>query len=80
MTMQECIIILEHATTLGERTRLLHRWTGSTLLCQLIEPVTFVCCAYSILCPLGPGALSGSKTLERITFLTQKEPVEFCTS
>ena len=29
---------------------------GSTLLCQFVEPVTFVCCAYSILCPLGLGA------------------------
>ena len=36
---------------------------GSTLLCQFIEPVTFVRCAYSILCPLGPGALSGNKKL-----------------
>ena len=48
---------------------------GSTLLCQFIEPVTFVRCAYSILCPFGPGALSGSKKLKRRTVLIQKEPV-----
>ena len=48
---------------------------GSTLLCQFIEPVTFVHCAYSILCPLGPGALSGSKKLKRITVLIPKEPL-----
>ena len=48
---------------------------GSTLLCKFIEPVTFARCAYSILCPLGPGALSGSKKLKRITVLIQKEPV-----
>ena len=52
---------------------------GSTLLWQFIEPVTFACCAYSILCPLGPGAgaLSGSKKLKCITVLIQKEPVSW---
>ena len=58
---------------LGERTRVLHG--GSTLLCQFIEPVMFARCVYSILCPLGPGALSGSKKLKHITVLIQKEPV-----
>ena len=33
--------------------------------------------SYSILCPLGPGALSGSKKLKRITVLIQKEPVSW---
>ena len=59
---------------------MLQRWAserkyykgGSTLLCQFIEPVT-----YSILCPLGPGALSGSKKLKRITVLIEKEPVSW---
>ena len=41
---------------------------GSTLLCQFIEPVTFVRCAYSILCPLGSGALSGGKKVMRISY------------
>ena len=30
---------------------------------------------YSILCPLGPGALNGSKKVMRITVLFEKEPV-----
>ena len=59
---------------------MLQRWTsereyyigGSTLLCQFIELVT-----YSILCPLGPGALSSSKKLKHITVLIQKEPVSW---
>ena len=46
-------------------------------MCQFIEPVMFVHCAYSILCPLGPGALSGSKELKRITVVIQKEPVSW---
>ena len=43
-------------------------------MCQFIETVTFVLVSYSILCPLGPGVLSGSKKLKRITVLIQKEP------
>ena len=50
---------------------------SSRLLCQFIELVTFVHCAYSIVCPLGQGALSGSKKLKRITVLIQKEPVSW---
>ena len=64
---------------------MLQRWASerqfyigsSTLLCQFIELVTFAHCAYSILCPLGPGALSGSKKLKHITVLIQKEPVSW---
>ena len=64
---------------------MLQRWASecefyigsSTLLCQFIEPVTYARCAYSILCPLGPGALSGSKKLKHITVLIQKEPVSW---
>ena len=64
---------------------MLQRWASecefyigsSTLLCQFIEPVTYARCAYSILCPLGPGALSGSKKLKRRTVLIQKEPVSW---
>ena len=38
----------------------------------------FVHCTYSILCPLGPGALSGSKKLKHITLvLILKEPVSW---
>ena len=37
----------------------------------------FARCAYSILCPLGPGVLSGSKKLKNITVLIQKKPVSW---
>ena len=64
---------------------MLERWAserefyigGSTLLCQFIEPVTFVHCTYSILCPLGPGAFSGNKKLKCRTVVIQKEPVSW---
>ena len=60
---------------LGERTRVLHR--RFDIIVQFIEPVPFVCYPHSILCPLGPGALSGSKKLKRVTVLIQKEPVSW---
>ena len=44
---------------------------------QFIKPVTFVCCAYSILCPLGPGALSGNKKLKHRTVVIQKDSVSW---
>ena len=61
---------------------MLQRWASkrefyigsSTLLCLFIEPVTF---AHSIFCPLGPGALSGSKKLKHITVLIQKKPISW---
>ena len=56
--MARIFYILENATALGERMRVVHRWF------DIIELVTFVRCTYSILCPLGPGALSGNKKLK----------------
>ena len=50
---------------------------SSTLLCQFIELITFARRVYSILYPLGPGALSGSKKLKRITDIIQKELVSW---
>ena len=50
---------------------------GSTLLCHFVEPATFVRCVYSILCPLGPGALSGNQKLKCRTVVIQKEPVSW---
>ena len=49
---------------------------GSTLLYVLTEPKGHLV-SYSILCPLGLGALSGSKKLKRITVLIQEEPVSW---
>ena len=74
--MRSYCSILENATVLGERTRVLHRRFYITgVLYVLTEPGHLV--SYSILCPLGPGALSGSKKLNRITVLIQKEPVSW---
>ena len=50
---------------------------SSTLLCQFIESVTFLRCAYSTLCPLGPGVLIGNKKLKRRTVVIQKEPASW---
>ena len=62
---------------LGERTRVLHRQFYITgVLYILTEPEGHLV-SYSILCPLGPGALSGSKKLKHITVLIQKEPVSW---
>ena len=60
---------------LGEQTRVLHRRFYITdVLYVLTEPEGHLV-SYSILCPLGPGVLSGSKKLKHITVLIQKELV-----
>ena len=57
--------------------RVLHRQFYITgVLYVLTEPGGHLV-LYSIVCPLEPGALSGSKNLKRVTVLIQKEPVSW---
>ena len=68
---------LENVTVLGEQTRVLHRRFYITgVLCVLTEPEGHLV-SYSILCPLWPGALSGSKKLKRRTVVIHKELVSW---
>ena len=58
------------------RVRVLHRQFYMTgVLYVLTEAGRLV--SYSILCPLGPGVLSCSKKLKRITVVIQKELVSW---
>ena len=55
--------------------RVLHRWFYITGVLYVLFELEGHLVSYSILCPLGPGVLSGSKKLKHVTVLIQKEPV-----
>ena len=78
MQIGPCIIILlKNAKALGERTQFLHRRFYITRGLYVVTEPEGHLVLYSILCLLGPGALSGSKKLKRIPVLIQKEPVSW---
>ena len=75
--MYQNVILLENATVLGKRTRVLHRQFYITGVVYVVTEPKGHLVSYSILCPLEPGVLSSSKKLKRITVLIQMELVSW---